>query len=98
MAKREDEKPEGVEVTVRWGDATNLEPVPVDEVHFQDLGDRVYFTFGQVRFPLDLNSLERGSSIEIRPVVRILMTRAAATKLVTLLETSPLSQKKGEQK
>lgn len=68
-------------------------PTYAEEVHYMDLGDRVIITFGQVQFPLALQEIAEGTELAIQPVIRIVMPRVAAQKMVELFQKGPFSSK-----
>ena len=78
-----------------WSDASQIEQVFVDELQIQDIGDRCYITFGQVRLPDVEASKQSGAKVEIRPVVRLIVTKAALTKMLNALNAMPSRQTAG---
>lgn len=74
-----------VKLTGKWSDAKDVEPVFVDEMQIQGLDDRVYITFGQVRLPTVEAGQQSPAEVEIRPVVRLVLTPATLEKLLKSL-------------
>ena len=69
-------------VKVVWGDATQLEPVLVDELNVLQVNDRVYITFGQVRLPLIQDPAPAEVVAQIVPVVRLATTKDTWAKML----------------
>jgi hypothetical protein len=73
-------KQKTMEFKAAWADAINVEPIFVDELTVLDAGDRAYVTFGQLRLP----ALDAGQA-EIRPMVRVVMTKKTLEKMFAVI-------------
>lgn len=80
-----------MQVKGQWSDARVVDPIFVDEMQIQDLGDRCYITFGQIRLPSIEQVTESNTAAEIRPVVRIIATRATIAKMLAVLSEAKVT-------
>ena len=80
----------GQAVRLEWGALGATQMMPADEVFIQDLGDRIFLTFGQIQLPLNLGAVP--DSIQVLPVARLVMTRASMQKLQVLLANRSTDQ------
>ena len=81
--KRTEHKLEGA-----WSEARDVDPIFVDELELQGLGDRTYITFGQLRLPTVQAGTQPGAQVEIRPVVRLVVTTATLEKMLVALKAA----------
>jgi hypothetical protein len=61
-----------------------LDQIYVDEANLQYINERVYLTFGQLQAPSSGTNIA-DELVEIRPVVRVVLTKASFDKIVTML-------------
>lgn len=74
-----------VKIEGSWGDPKGLDVVFVDEMQYQEVEERCYITFGQVRLP-SMAPRDLGSATaEIRPVVRVVMTKKTMLRMLAAL-------------
>ncbi len=55
-------------VRLEWGTPSTMPMIAADEVFIQDLGDRVFLTFGQLQLPLSTTRVPE--EIQVVPVAR----------------------------
>jgi len=72
---------------VEWGNDLTVEQVYVDEMMCQLVDERAYVTFGQARFPLQPAADEQTPLVEIRPVIRLIITQEKLRKIADLFNT-----------
>jgi hypothetical protein len=87
MAERAAEVFKNAQVRAKWSDDADQNVVFADEVHFINVGDRCYLTFGQVRLPVTTGSPD-GIVAEIQPVAKIVITQELLHKFVDLLKSA----------
>lgn len=95
MVRMPDDKSAGVraqkgpyQVPGQWSDGRNLDQLAVDELSLVDAGDRFYLAFGQVQVPLAASSIKDGTVAEIRPMVKLVISKAAMKKMLTVLNAA----------
>jgi hypothetical protein len=74
-----------MQVHAVWGDPLSLDVVFADELQLQDIGDRCYLTFGQVRLPSLVTAADSEKAGVIQPVVRLVVTKSAVLKMLRAL-------------
>jgi len=74
-----------VPMKMYWGKADGLDPVFADNLHLQRVNDQCYLTFGQIRPPMVLSGPPKDIEAEIRPIVRIIVSREALQRMADLL-------------
>jgi hypothetical protein len=79
--KQVEPKPQ-IKLELQWGDAEHLEPIFVDNIHLARVNDQFYLTFGQIRLPVKGVT---SSSGELRPMVRLVLTKDTVEKITVLL-------------
>ena len=70
-------------VRLEWGTPSTMPMIAADEVFIQDLGDRVFLTFGQLHLPLSTTLVPE--EIQVVPVARLVLTRDAMQKFRALI-------------
>ena len=73
-----------VAVEVRWSENPALDQISIDEMFCQLVNDRAYLTLGQLRFPMTPGG-EMPSSVEIRPVAKLVLTHEKLRQIVEVL-------------
>lgn len=74
-----------IQLRGEWSDPRALDPIFVDELQFQEVGDRCYVTFGQVRLPSMAPGEPPALDAEIRAVVRLVMTTTTLERMLFAL-------------
>ena len=77
-----------VQIKGEWGDPRMLDVTVVDELQYQETEDRCYLTFGQVRLPSTAVVDPADVLATIQPVARIVLTKNALTKMLSVLNES----------
>lgn len=72
-------------VSAKWGDPEGLPLLFAQNLHWRALADHCYLTFGEMELPLVDGPLPDGTTIEIRPIVRIAATPEAIRAWAALL-------------
>lgn len=80
-------QPEEVQLQLIWSTPVDLEPVYVDNMLLQKANEQYYVTFGQVRLPVS-QAAPANATLEIRPVVRIIVSSQALRGMLEVLNRS----------
>jgi hypothetical protein len=86
-SKAQYEQKHGQQVEVRWSNPEHLDPVFADQMHLTRMNDQYYLTFGQIR--PTFADVGKGPPVttraEVRPMVRITMSREILQKVADLI-------------
>lgn len=78
----EEQKSKGIALPLNWVGKPDL--VSADEVSFSYLGDKIYFTFGEVQPPSPNDAGTTPTSIDVQTVARIALSDKAFRSLHAL--------------
>jgi hypothetical protein len=72
--------PDAIVIPVHWGAADNLQTLYANQLFITRAGPEFYLVFGELVSPLAFNSSELPSSLEIKPIARIVVSPDAILK------------------
>jgi hypothetical protein len=74
---------EGRGVRPFWPDISHVKPIFADQLQITRVGDVYHLTFGQVQIG---DALKEGQRAAVEPVVRVVASKEAVSRMINLLE------------
>ncbi|CAN5881151.1 hypothetical protein BH11GEM1_BH11GEM1_23210 [soil metagenome] len=85
MVKMKEVVRKEMQIRAEWSDPRVLDVIVADELQLQDVGDRCYLTFGQVRLPIISEEMDENATGVIQSVVRLVVTKKALLEMLKAL-------------